>query len=49
MNVPKDLNYNIGKVVSNLTTFFNDVKATQDITIVVFSEFGRTNEVNGDL
>ncbi len=49
MNIPKDLNYNIGRVMSNLTTFFNDVKATQNITIVVFSEFGRTIEVNGDL
>ena len=49
MNIPKDLNYNIGRVMSNLTAFFNDMKATQDLTIVVFSEFGRTIEVNGDL
>ena len=49
MNVPKDLNYNIGRVMSNLTGFFNEVKATEDITIVVFSEFGRTIEINGDL
>lgn len=49
MNIPKDLNYNIGNVMSNLTTFFNDVKSTQNITIVVFSEFGRTIKVNGDL
>jgi hypothetical protein len=49
MNVPKDLNYNIGRVMSNLTGFFNDVKGTQNITIVVFSEFGRTTRVNGDL
>jgi len=48
-NVPKDLNYNIGGVMSNLTKFFNDVKDTQNITIVVFSEFGRTTKVNGDL
>jgi uncharacterized protein (DUF1501 family) len=39
MNEPKDLNYNIGRTMSNLTAFFNEVKATQDITIVVFSEF----------
>ena len=49
MNIPKDLNYNIGKVAENLTKFFNDVKATQNITIVMFSEFGRTLKVNGDL
>lgn len=48
-NIPKDLNYNIGGVMSNLTKFFNDVKDTQNITIVVFSEFGRTTKVNGDL
>lgn len=35
--------------MSNLTKFFNDVKDTQNITIVVFSEFGRTTKVNGDL
>lgn len=39
MNIPKDLNYNIGRVVSNLTSFFNEMKSTQDLTIVVFSEF----------
>ncbi len=49
MNIPKDLNYNIGKVMANLTNFFNDMKSTQNITIVVFSEFGRTIKVNGDL
>ncbi len=32
-----------------MTKFFNSVKDTQDITIVIFSEFGRTNRVNGDL
>lgn len=48
-NIPKDLNYNIGRVAENLTKFFNDVKGTQDITIVVFSEFGRTIASNGDL
>lgn len=34
---------------SAITTFFNEVKDTQDVTIVVFSEFGRTNKTNGDL
>lgn len=32
-----------------MTTFFNAIKDTQDITIVIFSEFGRTNFTNGDL
>lgn len=31
-----------------MTTFFNEVKDTQDVTIVIFSEFGRTNKMNGD-
>ncbi|MFZ3233475.1 MAG: DUF1501 domain-containing protein [Patescibacteria group bacterium] len=48
-NVPKDLNYNIGNVASRLTDFFNRVKARHDVTIVVFSEFGRTVAVNGDI
>ncbi|NCP76932.1 DUF1501 domain-containing protein [bacterium] len=48
-NIPKDLNYNIGRVVSNATEFFNSVKNSQNITIVIYSEFGRTIRVNGDL
>lgn len=32
-----------------VTNFFNEVKDTQDVTIVIFSEFGRTNKTNGDL
>lgn len=48
-NVPKDLNYNIGNVASRLTDFFNRVKSRHDLTIVVFSEFGRTVAVNGDI
>ncbi|MDQ1343807.1 MAG: hypothetical protein QG650_527 [Patescibacteria group bacterium] len=48
-NVPKDLNYNIGNVASRLTDFFNRVKNRHDVTIVVFSEFGRTVAVNGDV
>jgi hypothetical protein len=35
--------------VANATAFFNSVKATQNITIVIYSEFGRTIRVNGDL
>lgn len=48
-NIPRDLNYNVGRVVANATAFFNSVKATQNITIVFYSEFGRTIRVNGDL
>lgn len=48
-NIPRDLNYNVGKVVANATAFFNSVKDTQNITIVIYSEFGRTIKVNGDL
>jgi len=48
-NIPHDLNYNIGRVVANATAFFNSVKNTQNITIVIYSEFGRTLHVNGDL
>lgn len=48
-NVPRDLNYNVGRVVANATAFFNSVKDTQNITIVIYSEFGRTIRVNGDL
>ena len=48
-NIPRDLNYNVGRVVANATAFFNSVKATQNITIVLYSEFGRTIRVNGDL
>ena len=32
-----------------MTTFFNSVKDSQDITLVIFSEFGRTNKVNSTL
>lgn len=35
--------------MSNATAFFNSVKDTQNITIVIYSEFGRTIRVNGDL
>jgi Protein of unknown function (DUF1501) len=32
-----------------VTRFFNEVKDTQDVTIVIFSEFGRTIFMNGDM
>lgn len=48
-NIPRDLNYSVGRVVANATAFFNAVKATQNVTIVIYSEFGRTTRVNGDL
>ncbi|GAB0174409.1 MAG: hypothetical protein HHAS10_02880 [Candidatus Altimarinota bacterium] len=43
------LNQNLRTVGSAVTKFFNDVKDTQDVTIIIFSEFGRTNKTNGDL
>lgn len=48
-NIPRDLNYSVGRVMANATAFFNAVKATQNVTIVIYSEFGRTTRVNGDL
>lgn len=32
-----------------MTNFFNQVKDTKDVTVIIFSEFGRTNRTNGDL
>ena len=43
------LNKNLNFVATAVTNFFNEVKDTQDVTIVIFSEFGRTNKTNGDL
>lgn len=41
------LNNNLQFVSTAVTNFFNEVKNTQDVTIVIFSEFGRTNKING--
>ncbi|MDD5213258.1 MAG: DUF1800 family protein [Candidatus Gracilibacteria bacterium] len=41
------LDANINKVVTSMVSFFDAVKANQDITIVLFSEFGRTIKENG--
>jgi uncharacterized protein (DUF1501 family) len=41
------LDANINKVVTSMVSFFDSVKANQDITIVLFSEFGRTIKENG--
>lgn len=43
------LNGNLASVADSVTKFFNSVKNSQDITIVIFSEFGRTNKMNGDM
>ncbi len=43
------LNRNLNFVTTAVTNFFNEVKDTQDVTIVIFSEFGRTNKTNWDL
>jgi uncharacterized protein (DUF1800 family) len=42
-----NLSNGIGKVASDVTHFFNQVKDTQNITIVIYSEFGRTTNMNG--
>jgi len=42
-----NLNTWINPFISSLTSFFLSVKDTHNVTIVVFSEFGRTNKVNG--
>lgn len=41
------LNNNLRFVSTAVMNFFNDVKNSQDVTIVIFSEFGRTNKING--
>ncbi|MBP9779822.1 DUF1800 family protein, partial [Candidatus Gracilibacteria bacterium] len=43
------LNKDLQFVNDSVTKFFNEVKDTEDVTIVIFSEFGRTNKVNGSL
>lgn len=43
----KSVDSNINKVVSSMVWFFDSIKASQDITIVMFSEFGRTIKENG--
>jgi uncharacterized protein YgiM (DUF1202 family) len=43
------LNNNLKTVSASVTSFFNQVKDTQDVTIIIFSEFGRTNKTNGGL
>lgn len=43
------LQRNLTFVSDAVTTFFNSVKGSQDVTIVIFSEFGRTNKMNGGL
>lgn len=42
-----ETNYNV--LSTSLTSFFNQVKDTQNVTIVIFSEFGRTSRVNASL
>lgn len=43
------LNKDLQFVSDSVTKFFNEVKDTEDVTIVIFSEFWRTNKVNGSL
>lgn len=43
------LNNNLDKVAKETVDFFNRVKDKQDITIVIFSEFWRTNKINSSM
>lgn len=45
-NQKTTLKNNLTKVAERTTNFFNSVKDTQDITIVIYSEFWRTNKIN---
>ncbi|HEX8932514.1 MAG TPA: DUF1800 family protein [Patescibacteria group bacterium] len=48
-HVDEDLNFDkqIKNLLDNLTKFYNDEKGKRKIAIVVFSEFGRTDKING--
>ena len=45
-NEKKYLNSNFKKVADNTSTFFNNVKDKYNVTIVIYSEFWRTNKIN---
>jgi uncharacterized protein (DUF1501 family) len=45
----RNLNGGIGYLAQTVTDFFNQVKDTSKVTIVIYSEFGRTSTVNGTL
>lgn len=44
-----NLNLGIGKLASDVSTFFQQVKDMHNVTVVVYSEFGRTNAINGTI
>jgi hypothetical protein len=46
-NTSANLNGGIGYLAQSVTEFFNQVRATEKVTIVIYSEFGRTNAMNG--
>lgn len=43
------LNNNLEKVANSTYDYFNKVKNKQDVTIVIFSEFWRTNKINSSM
>lgn len=45
-NQKNSLKNNLSKVSQRTSDFFNRVKDKQDVTIVIFSEFWRTNKIN---
>ena len=48
-NQKEYLNKNLRKVSTSITNFFNSVKETNNVTIVVYSEFWRTNKLNASI
>jgi len=46
-NEGKTLDTDIKTLIDNVTKFYNSVKSNSKITIVMYSEFGRTDKVNG--
>ena len=45
----RNLNGGIGYLAQTVTDFFLQVKDTEKVTIVIYSEFGRTNAMNGTM
>jgi len=43
------LNWNLDKVAKRTAAYFNRVKDKQDVTIIIFSEFWRTNKINSSM
>lgn len=48
-NQKEYLNGNLDKVAKRTAAYFNRVKDKQDVTIIIFSEFWRTNKINSSM